>query len=1145
MPISKELPIVEKKFKLVEEEFNREIRAQYQDVKILVRNTMITLEGPDKDVQSVTTKLDDLIKNVKEKRVKINSDLIAFIRSSDAISKFQNRFQQSLRNPVALEVGSDLVLSSLSSEALDEALAAVQRDLTVETVQLQGAAAVPSDLNKVKEILNKAKNEANCREIRVDVSFNPGSSGSTVTNVQFVGYSENVKKLKAILHDYEMNHVRTEENLNLSPELVDCFDKVLELTRMKETSVTLQASHYPHPCVSISGPRCLVQKVKADLSTKLASLISDKIVLDGPGVQQYFQGDGKVGKELVESSCHVIVMDQQSVPSPNVRAKLQRLSCLRSFSSLRSITRSSSISNTTGTTAVNKIHLEIKLGGLENEQVNALVAPMLNTNLTSTNIGKFLLSKAGTSLKTKFDLEAAKRALTHGALIPGDILQVNGPPSLGCSKLFFIECLPWDGVRGQSVQSLGEGLRGCLDLCKQQGLCSVAFPVIGPGPVLMYPLREAVDVLTESIRQFGLSRSSGSLTTIHVVIKPGYPDSEECYHDVYGNLSLNMSQGGQVIFRSLTSDLDNITLTVGHGVKLQLIFGDITNEMTDAIVNTTNFVHFDKDGVCKDILIIAGPEVEAVLKAAKVKRGEVFFSQPGLFPCKQILHVSGKKDAGNIEQLVCRIIEHCESSGYKSVAIPAICAGLGGMDPGVVASAILRGVRTATSSTPLYCLTDIHLVLIKINVFLAFKEEAMQVFTTPAVNRVSLPHLPPVQQQQPPSSLKVDLSMLQTSSASQQSVFKILGLDRNSVNDAKAKLKDLYMGQCSTLTFTKEQMEAISEDDMKNLQQLVETSGLNMQRDQSVQGGLTVSGFKDGVNKVMQLINASLHEFLRREVRDREEDNLYTCVAWCIMGTNGTWERLPKTANYKIENDDVTGGIVDAHGVMWEVDQQRMEATRRGVGQKATLKKLVHLPDFTLPLYWDNMAADETMKVVALQASSAEYRTVKEAFKRTVTKTVLKIERLQNVHLRRAYEAQKKHIADKNTAQGGAGETILYHGMTEDNCKSIMKTGFNRSFAGQNATTYGRGTYFAVDASYSAHPTYSKPAADGSQLMFVARVLTGIYTVGRSDMRVPPPRNNQQPDDRYDSLVDNINNPRMYVVFHDSQAYPDYLITFK
>ncbi|XP_042338351.1 protein mono-ADP-ribosyltransferase PARP15-like, partial [Plectropomus leopardus] len=182
------------------------------------------------------------------------------------------------------------------------------------------------------------------------------------------------------------------------------------------------------------------------------------------------------------------------------------------------------------------------------------------------------------------------------------------------------------------------------------------------------------------------------------------------------------------------------------------------------------------------------------------------------------------------------------------------------------------------------------------------------------------------------------------------------------------------------------------------------------------------------------------------------------------------------------------------------------------------------------------MAADEALKLVPLHSSSKEYQTVKAAFKLTVNGTVLKIERLQNVHLRRAYEAQKKHISDKNKQQGGAGEKLLYHGTTPNNCDSIMKTGFNRRFSGQNATSYGQGTYFAVNAGYSASATYSRPAADGSQLMFVARVLTGVFTLGQSNMRVPPSRSNQRPHDRYDSVVDRMDNPNMYVVFHDNQA---------
>lgn len=118
--------------------------------------------------------------------------------------------------------------------------------------------------------------------------------------------------------------------------------------------------------------------------------------------------------------------------------------------------------------------------------------------------------------------------------------------------------------------------------------------------------------------------------------------------------------------------------------------------------------------------------------------------------------------------------------------------------------------------------------------------------------------------------------------------------------------------------------------------------------------------------------------------------------------------------------------------------------------------------------------------------------------------------------------------------------SIYYFYSNEQNAATIKYILFYLS-----AALYGEGTYFAVHASYSAHPSYSKPAADGSQLMFVAKVLTGVYTKGKTGMKIPPARDEQQPHDRYDSVVDATDNPNMYIVFHDDQAYPDYLITFK
>jgi len=63
--------------------------------------------------------------------------------------------------------------------------------------------------------------------------------------------------------------------------------------------------------------------------------------------------------------------------------------------------------------------------------------------------------------------------------------------------------------------------------------------------------------------------------------------------------------------------------------------------------------------------------------------------------------------------------------------------------------------------------------------------------------------------------------------------------------------------------------------------------------------------------------------------------------------------------------------------------------------------------------------------------------------------------------------------------------------------------------------------------------------------MFVARVLVGKTTGGSPDMVRPPPLDPNNPMGRcYDSCVDNINTPRVFVIFDSNQAFPEYVIEY-
>ena len=63
--------------------------------------------------------------------------------------------------------------------------------------------------------------------------------------------------------------------------------------------------------------------------------------------------------------------------------------------------------------------------------------------------------------------------------------------------------------------------------------------------------------------------------------------------------------------------------------------------------------------------------------------------------------------------------------------------------------------------------------------------------------------------------------------------------------------------------------------------------------------------------------------------------------------------------------------------------------------------------------------------------------------------------------------------------------------------------------------------------------------------MYIARVLVGKYTKGKEGLIIPPPIDENNQIVRYDSVVDNVINPLMFVIFYDYRSYPEYLVTFK
>ena len=108
----------------------------------------------------------------------------------------------------------------------------------------------------------------------------------------------------------------------------------------------------------------------------------------------------------------------------------------------------------------------------------------------------------------------------------------------------------------------------------------------------------------------------------------------------------------------------------------------------------------------------------------------------------------------------------------------------------------------------------------------------------------------------------------------------------------------------------------------------------------------------------------------------------------------------------------------------------------------------------------------------------------------------------------------------------------LFHGTQQCAIPKIHVQGFKRDFAGKNGTNYGRGVYFARDASYSAG--FCKNL-NGVRKICVCDVLVGDSSQGFQGQAVPANRPNNSLD-TCDSTVDNLENPSIFVCYHDDQV---------
>jgi len=121
-----------------------------------------------------------------------------------------------------------------------------------------------------------------------------------------------------------------------------------------------------------------------------------------------------------------------------------------------------------------------------------------------------------------------------------------------------------------------------------------------------------------------------------------------------------------------------------------------------------------------------------------------------------------------------------------------------------------------------------------------------------------------------------------------------------------------------------------------------------------------------------------------------------------------------------------------------------------------------------------------------------------------------------------------------------------FHGAGQEAVASIVNdpvAGFQPLVSGsRNAAVWGSGTYFARDAKYVADGQFCPRGPDGTRCMLLCLLNLGMPCLGDSLHKGNLPF--RQKPHRYNSSVDCLSSPEVYVIQHPGAAVPAYLITF-
>ncbi|XP_052088524.1 protein mono-ADP-ribosyltransferase PARP14-like isoform X2 [Mytilus californianus] len=758
------------------------------------------------------------------------------------------------------------------------------------------------------------------------------------------------------------------------------------------------------------------------------------------------------------------------------------------------------------------------------------------------------------------------------------------------------------------IKVLEKFINGCLSKAEGKGCKSVAMPAMGTGK-LGYPRGLVAKHMYDAVHQYSSQNPSSCITKVLFVLYDKDDQTVKAFEDEdksrqgshhgrhdrdftdkptgYQGRANSAKKGPDKKHQKLTppgnqySSAADKEYSVNMGnVVLKVYQGDITAVKVDAIVNGTNTeLDLTIGAVARAIKNKGGQELEKQLKDQKKqmsKNGIAVTKHTHGMLCEAVIHLdmTGVNPSGYVSaafssgpKLKDRIklaLDKAEEIKMTTVAFPALGTSVTANVPvSDIAEDMFKVVEKFQSKSK--HVQQVHVVI--------FQGDMMKDFMAAIQKCVSNTKEKGYIEKWfgwtglTGGDKKFNISRHDRKLIGAQTpvdrvimnsvTFVIYARDKHAAQNAVKLLEKSIESECDEKSIFSKIIKEFNADQKSEVKNLEASGKIKVTLDTS-KGEIKIRGLKHHISDAFNEVHHIIRDAETAKQTMQKAKLVTDMVQWYYMEEDKGKKKLveyPSDVNLILESalkDQKTqASFSDTNGNKYIVDLNAYEEyPADNVNDKVQVLRKSKLVDqaFEPPMTWVPMDEKENLKIVQLQPKDKEYQDVTSKFQSTAGGTkveFVKVERIQNKVLYQQFIAKKKSMDDTNpkTVQN---EKALWHGFSVDALDSICKYGFNRSYCGKNATALGAGVYFAVNVNYSIQDTYSRPDTHGHKRMFLCRVLTGEYCNGASTMKVPPAKPNAAGSHiLYDTVTNNVSSPIMFVIFHDSQAFPEYLVTFK